>query len=112
LYCSRCYFSSFPTRRSSDLLFSLVLSACAGTPATSTRSLEDESSQTSTVRIMTYNIRLNTPADGENAWPERKDRVAGLIRFHAPDLLGVQEAMKIQLDDLEARLPEYGWTGV
>lgn len=61
---------------------------------------------------MTYNIRLNTPADGENAWPERKDRVAGLIRFHAPDLLGVQEAMKIQLDDLEARLPEYGWTGV
>jgi len=62
--------------------------------------------------VMTFNIRYNNPADGENAWPNRKDMVASMIRFHGADLLGVQEALRDQVDDLAKRLPEYKWFGV
>lgn len=78
----------------------LVLSSCAG-PA------RDEP-----LRIMTFNIRLNTPDDGPNQWSYRKDMAASMIRFHDADIAGLQEALKDQVDDLAARLPEYGWFGV
>lgn len=62
--------------------------------------------------LMTYNIRMNTDADGVNAWPLRKDKVAGLIRFHKADIFGVQEALLAQMNDLKNSLPEYDCYGV
>jgi endonuclease/exonuclease/phosphatase family metal-dependent hydrolase len=64
------------------------------------------------LRVMTFNIRYNTPADGEDAWPFRKEMAASMIRFHRADLVGLQEALKNQIDDLETLLPEYGWFGL
>ncbi len=64
------------------------------------------------LRVMSYNIRLDTPADKEDQWPHRKDRVVALIRYHQPDLLGVQEALPHQVKELEQALPQYGWYGV
>ena len=63
-------------------------------------------------RVMSFNIRYNTPNDAENAWPNRKDMVAGVIRFHDADFAGLQEALLGQIEDLEARLPQYEWIGV
>ncbi len=63
-------------------------------------------------RVVSFNIRYNNPADGENAWPKRKEMVAALIRFHRADLAGVQEALEDQIDDLEKLLPRFGWCGV
>ncbi|MEK7854598.1 MAG: endonuclease, partial [Acidobacteriota bacterium] len=53
------------------------------------------------LRVMTFNIRYNEPRDGVNAWPNRKQKVADVIRFHKADLVGVQEALIGQLEDLE-----------
>lgn len=64
------------------------------------------------IRVMTFNIRYDEPRDNENAWPNRKKLVASMIRFHHADLVGVQEALKRQLDDLAVLLPEYSWVGV
>jgi endonuclease/exonuclease/phosphatase family metal-dependent hydrolase len=64
------------------------------------------------LRVMTFNIRYDEPRDKENAWPNRKELVASMIRFHHADLVGLQEALKRQLDDLEKLLPEYAWVGV
>lgn len=64
------------------------------------------------LRVMTFNIRFNNPADGMNAWPHRREAVAGLIRFHDPDLVGLQEAQQNQLDDLQRLLPGYTWFGL
>ena len=36
--------------------------------------------------IITYNIRYNNPGDGINAWPLRKDKVSGLLKFHKADI--------------------------
>jgi endonuclease/exonuclease/phosphatase family metal-dependent hydrolase len=63
-------------------------------------------------QVMSFNIRYNNPDDGIHAWPNRRNRVAALIRFHETDLLGVQEALKGQIDDLDRRLPNFDWFGV
>ncbi|MEM9157562.1 MAG: endonuclease/exonuclease/phosphatase family protein [Verrucomicrobiota bacterium] len=62
--------------------------------------------------VLCFNIRIDNPKDGENAWPNRKDFVAALIRFHKADLIGMQEARPVQIEDLEAALPDYSWYGV
>jgi endonuclease/exonuclease/phosphatase family metal-dependent hydrolase len=61
---------------------------------------------------MTFNIRFNNPGDGVNAWDNRKQKVADVIRFHKTDLVGVQEALIGQLNDLEKLLPDFAWGGV
>lgn len=66
----------------------------------------------STIRVMSFNIRYDEPRDGVNAWPNRKKKVAGVIRFHKADLVGVQEALLTQLRDLEKVLPDFAWCGV
>lgn len=52
------------------------------------------------INIISYNIRLNVASDGENAWPKRKDNVKALVRFHDADILCVQEALPLQVDEL------------
>ncbi|WP_316816061.1 endonuclease/exonuclease/phosphatase family protein [Pedobacter nyackensis] len=52
------------------------------------------------VNVMSYNIRYNNAQDGENAWPNRKDNVKALVRFHDADILCVQEALALQVDQL------------
>lgn len=64
------------------------------------------------LRVMSYNIRFDNPNDGENRWHLRKGAVAGLIDYHEPDLLGVQEALLTQIQDLQAALPGFAWYGV
>lgn len=63
------------------------------------------------LRVMTFNIRLNTSSDSLNAWPYRKDKVASQILFHKIELLGVQEALHDQMMDLQQRLPQFNYTG-
>lgn len=63
------------------------------------------------LRVMTFNIRLNTSSDSLNAWPYRKDNVASQILFHKIELLGVQEALHDQMMDLQQRLPQFKYTG-
>lgn len=64
------------------------------------------------LRVMTFNIRYDNPGDGVNAWPNRKDWVASLIRWHEADVVGVQEALRHQLTDLDTRLPGFARVGV
>ena len=73
---------------------------------------QPSSSAAAPLRVMSFNIRFNNPNDGADAWPHRKDRVAQLIRFHQADIVGVQEALKGMLDDLQERLPRHEWVGV
>lgn len=64
------------------------------------------------LNLITYNIRMNTPDDGVNAWPLRKEKVAGLLKFHQADIFNVQEALPEQMDDLTALFPDFDHVGV
>ena len=65
-----------------------------------------------TLRVATYNIRYNNPNDGKHAWPNRKDRVVSTIRFNQIHLVGMQEVLKDQIEDMEMALDGYEWIGV
>lgn len=91
----------------SKILFNLfllfVLGACSSPKADSLSSQE--------LVVASFNVRYNTPNDGENAWPNRKEQVKALIRYHEFDLFGTQEGLIGQLNDL-SEMEEYAFTGV
>jgi len=89
----------------------LCLAAAAGCRSTASTTTAATPS-TAALRVMTFNLRYDNPNDGVNAWPNRRDWVASLVRWHAPDALGVQEALAPMLADLDARLPGYARVGV
>jgi len=70
-------------------------------------SVSGQSKKETPLNIITYNIRYNNKGDGVNAWPERKDKVAGLLRFHKADIFNVQEALIEQINDLKNSFPEF-----
>ncbi len=60
------------------------------------------------IDVMTFNIRLDTPHDGPNAWPHRAAMVAGFVNDQIPDLLGMQEVLWHQYEYLDSALTGYG----
>jgi endonuclease/exonuclease/phosphatase family metal-dependent hydrolase len=64
-----------------------------------------------TLRVISYNIRLDTPIDSFNAWSFRKEKVATLLRFYAADIFCVQEALANQIADLAQAFPEFDYYG-
>jgi endonuclease/exonuclease/phosphatase family metal-dependent hydrolase len=93
------------------LLCATVLAATLASGCVSV-SRRTPSTERTPLRVMTFNIRYDNPGDGVNAWPNRKDWVASLIRYHDADVIGVQEALLHQLADLDARLPGFARVGV
>ncbi len=61
--------------------------------------------------VMTYNLRFASPTP-PNAWPQRRPLVAEVIQKLAPDVIGTQEGLYGQLQDLAADLPAFEWIGV
>ncbi len=64
------------------------------------------------LKIMTYNIRLNLDSDGENSWMNRKDYFTSQIQFYDPDIFGVQEATPLQVTDIATALSLYNYVGI
>ncbi len=62
------------------------------------------------LRIMSFNVRYNTPKDlGENSWDARKGAVVNLIKQMSPDVVGLQEPRTIQRAYIKESLPEYAY---
>lgn len=62
--------------------------------------------------VMSYNLRFDTPEDGNNRWDLRKDQVVNLIQFYEPVFIGTQEGLLHQLKYLKEELSKYKWIGV
>ena len=60
---------------------------------------------------MTYNIRLDTEADGINMWDNRKEGVLSLIKEESVDILGIQEGLPSQIEYLSKKLDGYSMIG-
>jgi endonuclease/exonuclease/phosphatase family metal-dependent hydrolase len=61
---------------------------------------------------MTFNIRFDTASDSLNSWQYRKDVAARAVLTNDIDILGMQEVLVNQMNDLKERLPEYTAIGV
>jgi endonuclease/exonuclease/phosphatase family metal-dependent hydrolase len=62
--------------------------------------------------IMSFNIRYGTAKDGENHWTARREMVFEVIREQDADLVGLQEALASQIDEIVAAVPAYAVVGV
>ncbi len=62
--------------------------------------------------VMTFNIRYDAAYDNEQNWQYRKQNVADLVLSQNPDIVGFQEVLHNQLEDLVKLLPEYLYVGV
>jgi len=77
----------------------------------STSAHADNSTNTASLCVMTYNLRYASP-NPPNAWPTRRPLVREVIQSVAPDVLGTQEGVFGQLKDLASDLPEFDWIGL
>lgn len=65
-----------------------------------------------TLKVISYNIRVGSAPDGENHWDKRKTATPAMIEDQKPDIFGLQEALKMQLDYIEETCPDYDHVGV
>ncbi|WP_439182869.1 endonuclease/exonuclease/phosphatase family protein [Carboxylicivirga taeanensis] len=63
------------------------------------------------LKVMSFNVRYDNPSDGANAWSNRKTMVFDFIKKQQPDIIGFQEVLKHQLDQLQDNLADYGHVG-
>jgi endonuclease/exonuclease/phosphatase family metal-dependent hydrolase len=64
------------------------------------------------LRVMTFNIRYGTANDGHHVWPNRRDLVMDRIRAARADIVGIQEALLFQIEELIGALPGFAVVGV
>lgn len=63
------------------------------------------------LRLMSFNLRRDVVRDGPNRWGSRKDAVAAVVHARRPHVVGTQEGLRFQLEDLDQRLPGYARVG-
>jgi endonuclease/exonuclease/phosphatase family metal-dependent hydrolase len=64
------------------------------------------------LKVMSFNIRYGTARDGDNAWELRRGAVVEVIEAFGAEVLGLQEALHFQLEELAAAMPRYERIGV
>lgn len=69
-------------------------------------------SEADNVKIMTFNIRYGLANDGADHWDARRDGVFDRIAKQGADVVGVQEALGFQMDQLGQALSGYKAVGV
>ena len=62
--------------------------------------------------VMSFNIRYGTANDGPDRWELRRDQLFDLLKAQGPDVIGLQEALHFQIDEILAALPDYRMIGV
>lgn len=64
------------------------------------------------LKVMSFNIRVGTAADGPNNWPLRKDMVFKVFEKQDADLVGLQEDLQFQISAIMDAVPGYKRIGV
>lgn len=64
------------------------------------------------LRVMSFNIRYSAANDGDNSWKNRQELFTAAVRAFDPDLLGTQEVLADQYEDLQRLFPDYTAVGV
>jgi len=84
-------------------VLALWLCLCAAAP---------QAVQPAPLDLMSFNVRYGTANDGENSWPARRSLLFDVIRDQNADVIGLQEALASQIDEILAAVPLYGVIGV
>lgn len=63
------------------------------------------------MRIMSFNLRMDTPGDKEHAWPNRIPAVRHVLSSYSPDILGIQEGLPHQVAEVDSWSDAYARVG-
>jgi endonuclease/exonuclease/phosphatase family metal-dependent hydrolase len=88
----------------------VLVAGCAS--ASKGHRMQREPSGGAPIRVMSFNVRYGTAPDGANVWANRRDLLMRTIRAFDPDLLGAQEAMEFQCDEMRELLAGHAFVGV
>lgn len=66
----------------------------------------------SDVSIMSFNLRYDEPADGDNQWSNRKEACIKMLEEENPTVFGIQEGLYGQVNYLNENLQNYAYVGV
>lgn len=89
-------------KKIATLLFALLITCTAATA--------QKKQAKCTLNVATFNLRMDTPKDGVNAWPNRKEMVKSLVQFYDFDIMGTQEGFKHMLDGI-GEMKDYAYFG-
>jgi len=88
------------------IAFSLLLTlALAQAPAA-------QPAQAAPLTVMSFNIRYGTANDGDNHWLKRREQLFALLRDEQADVIGLQEALQGQIEEILQAVPGYDYVGV
>jgi endonuclease/exonuclease/phosphatase family metal-dependent hydrolase len=62
--------------------------------------------------VMSFNIRYGTANDGDNHWLKRREQLFALLREQQADVVGLQEALHGQIEEILTAVPGYDYVGV
>ena len=62
--------------------------------------------------VMSYNMRLDLTSDAENAWQNRRAAFIQQVRDINPDIVGTQEGLPHQIEDLDRAWKSYDYIGI
>jgi len=68
--------------------------------------------QAAPLTVMSFNIRYGTANDGENHWLKRREDLFALLREQQADVVGLQEALHGQIEEILQAVPGYDYVGV
>lgn len=67
---------------------------------------------TASLELMSFNIRYGTADDGPDHWQVRYERVYHVIAQRFPEVIGLQEAVRFQVDAIRLAVPGYAEVGL
>jgi endonuclease/exonuclease/phosphatase family metal-dependent hydrolase len=68
--------------------------------------------QPAPLTVMSFNIRYGTANDGDNHWLKRREQLFALLRDQQADVVGLQEALHGQIEEILRAVPGYDYVGV
>ena len=68
--------------------------------------------QAAPLTVMSFNIRYGTANDGDNHWLKRREQLFALLREQQADVVGLQEALHGQIEEILQAVPGYDYVGV
>ena len=84
-----------------------LLASCAQRAKIVQREIRFRQDPAGVVGVMTFNIRNGSAADGNNRWSGRRELVFDVLADHGADVIGLQEALYFQVQDIKRALPQY-----
>jgi endonuclease/exonuclease/phosphatase family metal-dependent hydrolase len=91
----------------STMIASLFISVLLGSATIAAGEPAGQPADADQLKVATFNIRYGKAKDGDDAWDKRRGLFMQTVKSMDADLIGMQEVLAYQLDEIKAACPQY-----